>query len=210
MSDMRLETMRAELPVGFRRYNVFMPDVTQMLDAIQDGDQQAADLLLPLIYDELRQLAASKMARESAGHTLQPTALVHEAYMRLVKADGNGDMPQWNSRGHFFMAAAEAMRRILIERARQKKTIKHGGEHRRVDLDAVDLESGPDAIDQLLELNEALKQFEQAHPVEAKLVVLRYFAGLTLVDAAEAMDISRATASRYWAFAKAWFHEVME
>ncbi len=197
-----------------RRYNSLMPDVTQMLDAIQDGDQQAADLLLPLIYDELRQLAASKMARESAGHTLQPTALVHEAYVRLVKADGNGNMPKWDSRGHFFMAAGEAMRRILIERARQKKTTRHGGEYRRIDLNAVDLdsvdvESSSDAVDQLLELNEALKQFEQLHPDEAKLVLLRYFAGLTLVDAAEAMGISRATASRYWGFAKAWFYEAM-
>jgi RNA polymerase sigma factor (TIGR02999 family) len=181
-----------------------MSDVTRILSAIEGGDPQAAAELLPLVYDELRKLAAARMAAEPAGHTLQPTALVHEAYLRLV---GGGDAG-WDSRGHFFAAAAEAMRRIVVEAARRKKRVKHGGGVDRVEVELADL---PTRLppDDLLALDEALGRLEQLDPVKARLVSLRYFAGLTIEQAADALNISRVTAHRYWTFARAWLHQQM-
>ena len=177
-----------------------MSDVTQILSKIESGDQKAAEELLPLVYDELRKLAATKMARENPGQTLQATALVHEAYLRLVDTE---KAQYWDSRGHFFAAAAEAMRRILVDRARRKGRPKHGGNRSQVELeeDAVAMESNSN---QVLAIHEALERFEKIDQQKADLVKLRYFAGMTLVEAAEAMKISRATAARYWTFAKAW------
>jgi RNA polymerase sigma factor (TIGR02999 family) len=180
-----------------------MSDVTQILSAIEQGDRQAADRLLPLVYDELRRLAAHKLAQEKAGHTLQPTALVHEAYVRLIDA---GAEPQWENRRHFFAAAAEAMRRILIENARRKQRLKHGGAHHRVELQDQDYAIAEPA-DDLLALDEALSRLETEEPAKAELVKLRYFAGLTLEEAAAALGISRATAARYWTYARAWLYD---
>jgi RNA polymerase sigma factor (TIGR02999 family) len=176
-----------------------MSEVTRILSAIEQGDPQAAALLLPLVYDELRQLAAQKLSQEKPGQTLQATALVHEAYLRLVDADR---APHWNSRGHFFAAAAEAMRRILVDNARRKRRPKHGGDRQRVELnDALNVaEPGDD----LLALNDALDRFAAQEPVKAELVKLRYFAGLSLEEAAACLDISEATAKRYWTVARAW------
>jgi RNA polymerase sigma factor (TIGR02999 family) len=176
-----------------------MTDVTRILSAIEQGDPHAAELLLPLIYDELRKLAAQKLAQEKSGQTLQATALVHEAYLRLV---GKGDEQPWNSRGHFFAAAAEAMRRILVESARRKRRPKHGGDRRRIELD----EALPGVVprEDLLALDEALTRLAAQEPVKAELVKLRYFAGLSLEEAAACLDISPATAKRYWAVARAW------
>ena len=182
-----------------------MPDVTQILGAIAQGQTQAADELLPLIYTELRQLAAARLRQERPGQTLQATALVHEAYLRLV---GNDPPVKWEHRGHFFAAAAEAMRRILVERARRKKRLRHGGGLRRVELQEPDLTIEGPSID-VLSLNDALQQFEQQQPRKAELVKLRYFAGLSEEDAAAALGISRATAARWWAFAKAWLYDRM-
>ena len=179
-------------------------DVTRMIEAIQQGDPKAADELLPLVYEELRRLAAAKMANEAAGNTLQPTALVHEAWLRLV---GN-DNPKFAGRAHFFAAAAEAMRRILIDRARRKSALRHGGGHERVDLEQVDLAS-PGADDQLLAVNEALDKLAAQDPTEAELVKLRYFVGLTVEEAASLLDISPRTARNYWAHARTWlYHEI--
>jgi RNA polymerase sigma factor (TIGR02999 family) len=179
-----------------------MPDVTQLLDAAAAGDPKAAAELLPLVYEELRKLAAARMAAEAPDHTLEPTALVHEAYLRLVGQDpGN----PWNSRGHFFAAAAEAMRRILVESARRKGRLKRGREHRRVDLDSACLVSAAPSLD-LLALDEALTKFSQTEPAKSELVKLRFFAGLTMPDAAAALNISLATAERYWTFAKSWLY----
>jgi RNA polymerase sigma factor (TIGR02999 family) len=185
----------------FARGNLgIMSDVTQILNAIAGGDPQAADQLLPLVYDELRNLAALKMAEEKPGQTLQATALVHEAYLRLV-----GSSPQpWKSRGHFLCAAAEAMRRILIEQARRKGRVKHGGGRRRVDLDDVSPASSLGDNDDVLAIDEALTRLAQQEPVRAELVKLRFFAGLTMPEAAAALGISLATAERYWVFARAW------
>ena len=181
-----------------------MSDVTRILEAAQHGDSSAADQHLPLVYDELRRLAAHKMANEAAGQTLQPTALVHEAWLRLV---GNENQ-KWDGRGHFFGAAAEAMRRILIDRARRKGAIRHGGDQQRVDFQGVDLASSADD-DQLLALNEALDKLAVAHKAEAELVKLRYFVGMTNDEAAEVMGISPRTAKYYWTHARAWlFREV--
>ncbi len=181
-----------------------MSNATLLLSALEGGDARAADQLLELVYDELRRLAASRMAKESPGHTLQPTALVHEAWVRLV---GAGE-PRFANRAHFFAAAAEAMRRILIDRARKKQARRHGGGLERVPLDDCD-PATPEADDQLLELNEALERFAVAHPKQAELVKLRYFAGLTLEAAAELMGVSLSTAKNYWAFSRAWlFKEV--
>jgi RNA polymerase sigma factor (TIGR02999 family) len=180
-----------------------MAEVTQILNAIREGQPQAAEELLPLVYDELRRLAAARIAHERPGQTLQATALVHEAYLRLV-----GDEPrtQWEHRGHFFAVAAEAMRRILVENARRKRRLRHGGEYQRVELAEADVViSGP--ADDVLALDEALQQFEHDQPRKAALVKLRYFAGLSEDDAAAALGISRATASRWWAFARAWLYE---
>ncbi len=181
-----------------------MNSATLLLSELEAGDTRAADQLLELVYDELRRLAASRMAKESPGHTLQPTALVHEAWVRLV---GAGE-PKFANRAHFFGAAAEAMRRILIDRARKKQARRHGGGLERVPLDDCD-PATPEADDQLLELNEALERFAVAHPKQAELVKLRYFAGLTLEAAAELMGVSLSTAKNYWAFSRAWlFHEM--
>ncbi len=176
-----------------------MSEVTQILQAIGSGDDDAADKLLPLVYEELRKLAAARMAREQAGQTLQPTALVHEAWLKLTGAQNQ----EWNGRGHFFGAAAEAMRRILIDRARKRNRQRHGAGLKRVDLDAVELATETDD-DTLLALNDALEKFAQESPDKARLVRLRYFAGLGLAGAAEAMGISPATAKRHWAYARAW------
>jgi RNA polymerase sigma factor (TIGR02999 family) len=179
-----------------------MADVTQILSAAAAGDPKAAAELLPLVYDELRKLAAARLAEEKPGQTLQPTALVHEAYLRLVGGESDA---HWNSRGHFFAAAAEAMRRILVECARRKGRLKHGREHQRVDLDSGCRVLDAPSID-LLALDEALAKLSQAEPAKAELVKLRFFAGLTMAEAAEALDISLATAERYWTFAKSWLY----
>jgi RNA polymerase sigma factor (TIGR02999 family) len=178
-----------------------MSDVTRILSDIACGDTRAAAVLLPIVYDELRRLAAQRLTREAPGNTLQPTALVHEAYLRLV---GSGD-PGWDGRGHFFAAAAEAMRRILVENARRRGRQKRGGDHCRKDLELTDL-AAPEADDDLLALDEALARLAALDAPKAELVKLRYFAGLTLAQAAEAMGISTATASRHWTFARAWLH----
>jgi RNA polymerase sigma factor (TIGR02999 family) len=177
-----------------------MTDVTLILSAIERGDPNAAEQLLPLVYEELRRLAAQKLAQEKPGQTLQATALVHEAYLRLV---GNGAEPHWNSRGHFFAAAAEAMRRILIGNARRRHAQKRGGQARRVDLDAIELADRP-ADDKLLALEDALIRLADKDPVKGELVKLRYFAGLTAQETAAILGISTATADRYWAYARAW------
>jgi RNA polymerase sigma factor (TIGR02999 family) len=179
-----------------------MADVTQILDAIEQGDPNAADELLPLVYDELRKLAAQRLSQEKPGQTLQATALVHEAYLRLVNVR---KVQRWDSRGHFFAAAAEAMRRILLNRARDKKRVKRGGERRRVDLDQ--LEIALDTNDeQLIALDEALTEFAADDSAAARLVNLRFFAGLTLKDAADSLGLAPRTAERQWAYARAWLY----
>ena len=183
-----------------------MSDVTRILSAIEQGDPQAASQLLPLVYDELRRLAAQKLAREAPGQTLQATALVHDAYLRLVDSGMSRD---WDSRGHFFAAAAEAMRRILVENARRKRAEKHGGRGKRQELDAVEL-SGEVPCGDLIALDEAMTRFAVEEPLKAELVKLRYFAGLTIEEAALALGISPATAKRHWAFAKAWLFRELE
>lgn len=183
-----------------------MPDVTQLLNAIDAGDPRGAAELLLLVYDELRKLAAAHMAHEKPGHTLNATALVHEAYVRLV---GPVDVAQWDNRGHFFAAAATAMRRILIERARRKQRKIHGGGRVRQDLDP-DVVAAPDRNDDLLALDAALSKLTDRDPVKARLVELRYFAGLTGDQAAKALGISPKTADRYWVYARAWLRREME
>ena len=177
-----------------------MADVTQIIHRIEQGDSTAAEQLLPLVYDELRRLAAVRLGSESPGQTLQATALVHEAYLRLVGSDQH-----WDGRGHFFAAAAEAMRRILIENARRKQTERHGGGRQRFDLDLIN-PAAADRDQELLALDEALGRFERGWPDKAMLVKLRYFAGMTIPEAAQAVGVSRATAERYWTFARAWLH----
>jgi RNA polymerase sigma factor (TIGR02999 family) len=179
-----------------------MSDATILLTALDQGDPQAAEKLLELVYEELRRLAASKMAREAPGQTLQPTALVHEAWLRLV-GDKN---PRFENRAHFFSAAAEAMRRILIDRARRKLTQRHGGGVERVDLDGQDL-AAPGADQQLLAVHEVLDKFATVHPVQAELVKLRYFAGMTNEETAQILDISVSTAKNYWTFARTWIYQ---
>jgi RNA polymerase sigma factor (TIGR02999 family) len=183
-----------------------MSDVTHILSQIEQGDPQAAEKLLPLVYDELRKLAAVKLAQEKPGQTLQATALVHEAYIRLVDVD---QAQHWNSRGHFFVAAAEAIRRILIDHARKKGRPKHGGDRKRVDLDGVCILTD-DRADQLMRLEKSLGRLAEEAPEKARLVTLRYFAGLSHEEAAEALGISRATADRYWAYAKVFLYCEME
>lgn len=185
-----------------------MPDLTLILQDIAHGDVQAADRLLPLVYDELRKLAAAKMARESAGQTLQPTALVHEAWLRL----GGAEQPDWKNRAHFFASAAEAMRRILIERARRRQAERHGGDLQRVDVNDSALEiAAPGSDDEVLAVHEALDRLAAHDARKAELVKLRYFVGLTLEQAAEVLDVSVPTAKRDWAFARAWlFKEISQ
>jgi RNA polymerase sigma factor (TIGR02999 family) len=176
-------------------------DVTRLLKAVEAGDQKAAEELLPAVYDELRRLAKSKLSGEKAGQTLQATDLVHEAYHRLVGDDG--DEAKWNSEGHFFGAAAEAMRRILVDRARAKAAIKRGGDRNRVEFEEIEHPASRKP-ERLLELDEALIKFESQDPAKAKIVKLRFFAGLSNKQAAQALDISAATAERHWAYARAW------
>jgi RNA polymerase sigma factor (TIGR02999 family) len=187
-----------------------MSDVTQILLAIDNGDPRAAEQLLPLVYDELRKLAAQRLAQEKPGQTLQATALVHEAYLRLApnRHESPSRAKQWNSRGHFFAAAAEAMRRILVESARRKGSLKRGAHHQRVSLDQAISVSEPPS-DDLLSLDEALDRLAQEDPVKADLVKLRYFAGLSVEQTAEALGISRATADRYWSYAKVWLYQAV-
>jgi RNA polymerase sigma factor (TIGR02999 family) len=175
-----------------------MNEVTQLLDAAGRGEAHAAERLLPLIYEELRQLAAQKLAQEKPGQTLQATALVHEAYLRLV---GNDDEQRWDSRGHFFAAAAEAMRRILVDSARRKRTQKRGGDLHHQRLDDI---AAPEPGEDLLALDDALQKLAARDPLKAKLVELRYFAGLTGDETAKVLGISPATADRHWAYARAW------
>ena len=182
-----------------------MSDVTRILDAIQQGDPKATEELLPLVYEELRKLAAHKMANEAPGQTLQPTALVHEAWLRLT---GNENQ-EWNGRGHFFAAAAEAMRRILVENARRKQRVKHGGAMQRIDLTTLDV-----AIithdEHLLAVDEALDKLAARDPLGAQLIKLRFFAGLSNVDAARMLGIPERTAKRTWAYARAWLYEELK
>ena len=182
-----------------------MSDATVMLAAIEKGDRQAAEQLLVLVYDELRRLAASRLAQESPGQTLQPTALVHEAWLRLV-GDQN---PSFNDRTHFFRASAEAMRRILIDRARRKKTQRHGGGYQRIQFEDFDL-AAPSADDQLLAMNEALDKLALEHPIQAELVKLRYFAGMTNEEVSKVLGISVSTAKNYWTFSRAWLLKEIE
>ncbi|HKI37811.1 MAG TPA: sigma-70 family RNA polymerase sigma factor [Gemmataceae bacterium] len=183
-----------------------MSDVTGLLAAIEQGDPSAAEQLLPLIYHELRQLAAQKLAHEQPGQTLQPTALVHEAYLRLL---GDGEARRWDQRGHFFAAAATAMRRILIERARHKRRLVHGGGRRRQELHP-DLAAAPETDEELLALDAALVKLAELDPVKARLVELRYFAGLTGDQAAEILGISPSTADRHWVYARAWLRREVQ
>jgi RNA polymerase sigma factor (TIGR02999 family) len=189
-----------------------MNEVTRILSAIEDGDDRAAGGLLPLVYDELRKLAAQRLSREKPGQTLQATALVHDAYVRLVDVK---NAQHFNGRAHFFAAAAEAMRRILVERARQAGRLRHGGGRHQLDLDQLDslqLQLDPTGADQarieeLLALDEALSRLEREEPAVAAVVKLRYFAGMTIEDAAVALAISVRTANRHWAYAKAWLYQ---
>jgi RNA polymerase sigma factor (TIGR02999 family) len=190
---------------GLSARSPIMKDVTHILSAIDQGDPHAAEQLLPLVYDELRKLAAQKMAQEKPGQTLQATALVHEAYIRVVAGeDATGPREQhWDSRGHFFAAAAEAMRRILVENARRHRTEKRGGEYKRIELSELAERCSDDQVD-LLALDEALKKLEDLHPQKAEIVRIRFFSGCTLEETASILGISRSTAQRHWAYARAW------
>jgi len=183
-----------------------MTDVTQILLQIEDGDPSAAELLLPLVYDELRKLAAAKLAQEKPGQTLQATALVHEAYVRLVDVK---TVQHWNSRGHFFGAAAEAMRRILVEKARRRLGPRRGGRRTRMQLDEA-LDVVDPRADEILHVHGALEDLARESPAKAQLVKLRYFGGLSHQEAAQALGISRATADRYWTYAKAFLFAALE
>lgn len=190
--------MRATTLVG-------VSDVTHILHRVEHGDAKAAEELLPLVYEELRKLASHRMANEAAGQTLQPTALVHEAWLRLV----NAPEQEWNSRNHFFMAAAQAMRRILIERARQKSRLKRGGDQQRVPLEELDLASNADS-ETLLIIEEALEQLAKIDPVKARLIELRFFTGMSIKEAAQVLGVSTPTAKPYWAYARAWLLQQIE
>jgi RNA polymerase sigma factor (TIGR02999 family) len=180
-------------------------DVTQILNAIEQGDPKAPEQLLPLVYDELRKLAAQKLAQEKPGQTLQATALVHEAYLRLVETAKEAGAPSWNDRGHFFSAAAEAMRRILIDRAREKLSLKRGGDRKRLPLESVDLPAGTPP-EELLALAETLDELMRLDPSAGQLVKLRYFAGLSVEQCAQVLNLAVSTAYRHWKFARAWLH----
>jgi RNA polymerase sigma factor (TIGR02999 family) len=182
-----------------------MSEVSRILSAVEQGDPHAATELLPLVYKELRELAAAKLAKEKPGQTLQATALVHEAYLRLL---GGEHAQHWNSRGHFFAAAAEAMRRILIDNARRKRRPKHGGDRQQIPLDAIALPA-EDRFHDLLALDEALDELARQQPLKAELVKLRYFAGLSFEEAAACLDIAPVTAKRYWAVARAWLYAAL-
>src|ERR1700733_6500934 len=184
-----------------------MSDVTQILNAIEQGDPHAGEQLLPLVYDELRKLAAQRLAQETPGQTLQATALVHEAYLRLLGGEPNQD---WDGRRHFFAAAAEAMRRILIDRVRHKQTRKAGGGRRRLDLDDIEPALEEENGDRLLDLDEALRQLEVEDPRKAELVKLRFFAGLTAEQAAAALGVSISTAEKDWAYARSWLRVAID
>lgn len=186
-----------------------MADVTRILSQIESGDPAAAERLLPLVYDELRKLAAARLAHEKPGQTLQATALVHEAYIRLLGGERSGvreDSPEWNSRGHFFAAAAEAMRRILVDQARRKGQVKRGGDWQRIALDAAE-PAAERLADDLVALDESLARLEAHDSLAAKVVKLRYFAGLTMPETAEALDIPLRTAERNWTYARTWLHQ---
>ena len=183
-----------------------MHEVTHILNAIEQGDPHAGEQLLPRVYGELRQLAAQKMAQEAPGQTLQATALVHEAYLRLL---GGDQAQQWDSRRHFFVAAAEAMRRILIDNARRKRARRHGGGQQRIDVQDIEI-AGDVLDDNLLEVNAALERFAAQDKQKAELVKLRYFTGLTIDEAAEILGVSAPTANRWWAYARAWLHKEIE
>src|SRR2546423_5453606 len=183
-----------------------MSEATQILSAIEAGDPHAAGQLLPLVYDELRKLAAQRMAQEKPGQTFQGTALVHEAYLRLVDVER---AQHWNSRGHFFAAAAEAMRRILVDQARRKLSLRRGGDLQRLPIDDQEIEA-PEPSADLLAVHEALERLQDVDPTGARIVKLRYFVGLTIPQAAEALGISSSTADRYWAYARAWLHAALK
>lgn len=182
-----------------------MSEVTLLLTAVEQGNPKAAENLLALVYEELRRLAAGRMAREAPGQTIQPTELVHEAWLRLI---GSAN-PSFENRAHFFSAAAEAMRRILIDRARRKLTVRHGGGFERVDLDGQEL-TAPEADKQLLDVHEALDKLAKEHPTQAEVVKLRYFAGLTNDEAAQILGVSVSTANNYWSFSRAWLLQEIE
>ena len=182
-----------------------MSAFTRISNAIQSGDSEAAEQLLVLVYDELRHLAARKMAQETGTQTLQPTALVHEAWLRL----GGGEQPDWQNRTHFFCAAAEAMRRILIDRARRKQARRHGGGQARLDVDEIEI-AAPLKDDELLAVNEALDRFSQHAPQKAELVKLRYFAGMGLKEAGQVLGVSEPTAVRWWVYAKTWLYNAIQ
>jgi RNA polymerase sigma factor (TIGR02999 family) len=182
-----------------------MSEVTRILCAVEQGDPHAAEQLLPLVYDELRRLAAQRLTQEKPGQTLQATALVHEAYLRLVNVE---KAQHWDSRGHFFAAAAEAMRRLLIDNARRRRSQRRGGAAKRQSLEGLEA-AVPASDDELLAVNEALERLRRLDPPKAELVKLRYFGGLTIPEAAQALGISVTTANRYWAYARAWLHEAL-
>jgi RNA polymerase sigma factor (TIGR02999 family) len=191
------------MPVSLNMQRV--SDVTRILRSIQAGEARAAEELLPLVYEELRKLAAHKMAQEAPGHTLQPTALVHEAWLRLFR----GEQADWNGRAHFFGAAAEAMRRILVEHARRKQAVRHGGGQGRVDVDRIEI-AAPAKDEELLALHEALEELSRRDPRKAELVKLRYFVGLRTEEAAEILGISVPTADRWWNYSRAWLCQEIE
>lgn len=178
-----------------------MNDFTRVLHSASQGDSQSAEALLPLVYDELRKLARARMANQSAAHTLQPTALVHEAWLRMV----TGQERTWQNRAYFFSAAATAMRNILIDHARKKASLKHGGNQSRIDLEHLDL-SSPEPDELILMVDEALKRLEQVNPKWARIVVMKYFGGMTNLEVAESLNISQSSVDRYWAGAKAWLY----
>ena len=194
---------------AYKRWRVIVNggDVTQILESLSRGESVAADRLLPLVYEELRRLAGKKMAHEAVNHTLQPTALVHEVYLRMV---GDAAGTNWRNRGHFFAAAAEAMRRILIEEARRRESLKRGGGHLITELPEDVVQNGSQDVDSLLALDDALKKLETEDPDSFKLVMLRYFGGQTVEEAADSLGISPRTAKRHWSFARAWLQREIE